>query len=105
MCLLKHLSVSMMAFSWRAPDENDLPALAALDAACLAIDGPASVTWNAYPELLGMPGAAMLCASPESAGEQIIAVGWVVLRGDRVWLQVKVHPEHRRKGLGTYLLR
>ena len=92
-------------YSWRAPHESDLPALAALDAACLASDGPASVTWNTYPDLLAMPGATMLCAGPEGSEDQIVAAGWVLLRGDRAWLQGKVHPEHRRRGLGTHLLR
>jgi ribosomal protein S18 acetylase RimI-like enzyme len=94
-----------MNYSWRTPHESDLPALAALDAVCLATDGPASVTWNTYTQLLDMPGVAMLCAAPEGAEEQIVAVGWALERDDRAWLQGKVHPEHRRRGLGTHLLR
>jgi GNAT superfamily N-acetyltransferase len=87
------------------PQETDLPALSALDAACLAIDGPASVTWDTYQELLAKPGVAMLCAEPVQGVGQIVAVGWAFVKGDRGWIEGKVHPEHRRKGLGMRLLR
>ena len=92
-------------YTWRAVVEADLPALAALDAACLAADGPASVTWATYPGLLADPGAALRCATPAGAGAPIVAAGWARIDGARAWLGGQVHPAHRRQKLGTTLLR
>jgi mycothiol synthase len=98
----------LQRYNWRAAEERDLPNLGSLDAACLTADGPASVRWTTYPEMLAVSGSTILCAitgDGSATGEQIAAAGWVRRSGKRVWLEGKVHPEHRRRGLGTHLLR
>jgi mycothiol synthase len=92
-------------YTWRAAQETDLPALENLDAACRQADGPASVTWSTYRDLLAAPGLPILCATHNLTGPQIVAAGWAQDKGERVRLWGKVHPEHRRKRLGTHLLR
>src|SRR5690349_2523248 len=95
----------MENYTWRAVAADDLAALAALDAACAAADGPASVPAAVYRDLLDAPGAALLCASAGPAPAPLVAAGWVRLNGARADLGGKVHPAHRRRGLGTHLLR
>lgn len=98
----------MENYTWRTVQESDLLALEDLDAACLRVDGPVSVSGPAYGELLATSGVSMLCASVDSANQvekHIVAVGWTRPVGERVWLGGKVHPQNRRMGLGTYLLR
>ena len=46
-----------------------------------------------------------MCATLESDDGQIVAAGWAQASGQRARLWGKVHPDHRRRGLGTYLLR
>src|SRR6476646_976424 len=86
-------------------NERDLENLEALDQACLHVDGAASVTWATYEELLRSPGVPMLCATPDGDERRIVAAGWAQASGQRARLWGKVHPNHRRKGVGTYLLR
>lgn len=95
----------MELYTWRPVAEPDLPALAALDAACRAADGPASVPAQPYDTLLTAPEVALLCATPEGSPDQIVATGWVQANGAQARLGGKVHPAHRRQGLGTHLLR
>jgi len=47
----------------------------------------------------------MLCATPDGDERRIVAAGWAQASGQRARLWGKVHPNHRRKGVGTYLLR
>jgi mycothiol synthase len=91
-------------YVWRPVQPEDLVALAALDAACLQADGPVSVDDPSYQSLLTTPGVATLCASPEGASE-MVAAGWILPGAAQARLGGKVHPAHRRKGLGTHLLR
>ncbi len=95
----------MDPYNWRPGAEPDLPALAALDAACRTADGPASVPAQPYAALLAAPEVTLLCATPESNPAEIVAVGWVQAKGVQARLGGKVHPAHRRRGLGTHLLR
>ncbi|HUS13988.1 MAG TPA: GNAT family N-acetyltransferase [Chloroflexia bacterium] len=95
----------MEGYTWRAVQETDLDALAALDSACLADDGPVSVPPPAYGGLTTAPAVSTLCATPAGADAPIVAVGWVQNRGGEAELGGKVHPAHRRRGLGTHLLR
>src|SRR5579859_2329477 len=100
------------SYIWRALREDDLDALQALDTACQQTDGEASVPTSAYRDLLDMPDVQMLCAlAPHDPAthngqiNQIIAVGWMQPGETQTQLRGKVHPLHRRIGLGTYLLR
>ena len=94
----------MLSYNWRPVQPADLPALAALDAACRAEDGPVSVGDPGYETLLGAPNTVLLCGTRE--GEpQIVAVGWVQVNGAQARLGGKVHPAVRRQGLGTHVLR
>src|SRR5689334_6478655 len=103
-CLCHDRSVTMENYHWRAGQAADLEALAALDAACRAEDGPASVGEPTYATLLGAPNTALLCGTREGDA-QIVAVGWVQVNGAQARLGGKVHPAVRRQGLGTHLLR
>ncbi len=94
----------MENINWRPVQAADLEALAALDAACRAEDGPVSVAGPSYETLLGAPDTALLCATREGNPE-IVAVGWVQVNGAQARLGGKVHPAVRRQGLGTHLLR
>src|SRR6476469_6981903 len=93
----------MEVYHWRPIEESDLPALAALHAACLAADGPASVPDPDYAVLLAAPATALLCATPGD-GPELAAAGWVRVSGARARLGGRVHPGHRRRRLGTHLL-
>jgi ribosomal protein S18 acetylase RimI-like enzyme len=95
----------MEEYIWREVGEGELGELEALDEACVDADGPASVVWDSYSDLIASREVAMLCARPARDDEHLVAVGWARLSMDRAWLGGKVHPKHRRKGLGTYLLR
>jgi mycothiol synthase len=92
-------------YTWRAATSADLPALAALDAASTAVDGPASVPTIAYRELLDMPGASVLCATTGPPDAPLVAAGWARQNGERADLGGTVHPAQRRRGLGTHILR
>ena len=95
----------MGAYYWRAVTEADLPALAVLDAACREADGPVSVPDPPYGELLAAPEAVLVGAAPDEAGAPLVAVGWVRVTGKQARLGGKVHPAHRRRGLGSHALR
>ena len=94
-----------MEYTWRPVTEADLPALAALDAACRVVDGPASVPDPAYAALLTAPHTTLLCAERDASPNHLAAVGWVQVNEGQARLGGKVHPDHRRRGLGTHLLR
>lgn len=89
---------------WRAITQDDLPALAALDEACLRTDGPASVGRPGYGQLLVNPAITTICAAEPTRGE-IAAIGWVRPAVEKTWLHGKVHPAFRRMGFGAQLLR
>jgi mycothiol synthase len=93
------------AYTWRPVTEADLPALDALDAACRVVDGPASVPDPTYAVLLTAPNTTLLCAERGDDPNHLAAVGWVQVNEGQARLGGKVHPDHRRKGLGTHLLR
>lgn len=100
------------SYTWRALREDDLDALAALDAACWQADGEVSVPAPVYRRLLDMPDVRTLCVlaphdrdTHDGQDNQIVTVGWVQSGGAQAQLRGTVHPLHRRVGLGTYLLR
>ena len=95
----------MADYQWRAVAERDLAALAALDAACRAADGPVSVPDPPYADLLAAPEAVLGCAAAEEPGAPLAAVGWVRVTGEQARLGGKVHPAYRRRGLGAHALR
>ena len=66
----------MEAYTWRRVIEADLPALAALDAACRVVDGPASVPDPTYAGLLVAPNTTLLCAVGGDDPEHLAAAGW-----------------------------
>ena len=92
-------------YTWRPIRPTDLDALAQTHAACLAADGPVSVSYPGYRDLLDARNTELLCAVPAGGEEPIVAAGWVQVRGDQAMLAGTVHPAHRRRGLGTHLLR
>jgi ribosomal protein S18 acetylase RimI-like enzyme len=96
--------MTMENYHWRPIQDTDLAALAELDAACRAEDGPASVGEPSYETLLGASHTALLGATREG-DPQIVAVGWVQVNGAQARLGGRVHPAVRRQGLGTHLLR
>src|SRR5436853_444825 len=95
-------------YVWRPLAGADVPAMAALAAACLAADGglPFMATepairgriWNTPPE-------ASIAAVD---GSQLVAHTTVHRRQmqdeDRAIIAGQVHPGYRRRGLGTFLL-
>src|SRR5579863_8933173 len=93
-------------YRWRAAREADLDALVALDAVCQQADGEVSVPAPTYRRLLAMPDVQMLCALAldDQAADSIVGVGWLQPGESHVQLYGKVHPLHRRAGLGAYLL-
>lgn len=91
--------------TWRPVTEADLPTLVALDAACVTADGPSSVPDPPYATWRDTPNVALICAVPEGAPNQIAAIGWAQGNGEQALLKGKVHPAHRRRELGTHLLR
>src|SRR5690242_8402590 len=95
----------MTNYTWRAVQDADLPALAALDAACRSSDGPVSVPDPAYSDLLAAPDTALVGVIPADDPGQIVAVGWTRSDGEQARLGGKVHPAHRRRGLGRAILR
>lgn len=91
-------------FAWRDPALDDVAAFEAFNKACIQADGPSSVGGPGYSTLLNDQGVRMVWAVVEATGE-IAGLGWARPGSDRTWLGGKVHPDHRRKGLGTQLLR
>jgi len=93
----------MQDYTWRTVQDSDLLALAALDAACHAADGPASVAEPTYAALRAAPATSLICAT---AGDDApVAVGWVQEQGAQARSGGRVHPDHRRRGLGSHVLR
>lgn len=95
--------MSEMELTWRAALPADLAGLGELDMACYHADGPELVTWGVYNKLLSDPGAALACAV--APGGEIAAVSWVGQSGGLPMLGGRVHPQHRRKGLGREAIR
>ncbi len=100
------------SYTWRALRLDDLDALNALDMACQQTDGEVSVPTPAYRYLLDRPDVQTLCAiaphdqvTRHGHNNPIVAVGWIQPGETQTQLRGKVHPLHRRLGLGTYLLR
>jgi ribosomal protein S18 acetylase RimI-like enzyme len=58
-----------------------------------------------YAALLTAPHTTLLCADRDDGPNHLAAVGWVQVNGAQARLGGKVHPDHRRRGLGTHLLR
>ncbi|MDQ2805385.1 MAG: GNAT family N-acetyltransferase [Chloroflexota bacterium] len=93
----------MQNYTWRAVQADDLGVLADLDAACRTADGPASVPEPAYAALLGAPATTLTCAV--TADDTPVAVGWVQGQAAQARIGGRVHPQHRRRGLGNGMLR
>jgi ribosomal protein S18 acetylase RimI-like enzyme len=89
-------------YEWRMANEGDVEELERLDAACGVVDGPASVKWFDWAEVVGKGKGRVLCST---VGGEIVAAGWARTGGGRARLWGKVRPEQRRKGLGTHVLR
>lgn len=90
-------------YEWRDAQPDDLTGLAALDDACFQADGHELLAWGVYPELLVAPDASLACALASDG--QIVAVSWAKLGSSPAMLGGKVHPLHRRTGLGVQALR
>jgi ribosomal protein S18 acetylase RimI-like enzyme len=93
----------MTAYTWRPLTPADVPALAALDQAARAADGPISVHDPAWEYLLDDLDTGLIGAEPADGG-LLAAAGWVQRLGDHARIGGTVHPAHRRRGLGTHLL-
>ena len=92
----------MTHYIWHIATENDIEALAELEEACKAIDGPASVAARPYNDLMAAADITLLCATNEEG--EIVAAGWAQ-KGKEAHIRGKVHPAHRQCDLGAYLLR
>lgn len=90
-------------YTWRDATPADLPGLASLDDACFQSDGPELVTWGLYDDLMASPDASVVCAAAPDG--RIVAVAWAKMSSSPAMLGGKVHPEHRRKGLGGEAVR
>ena len=99
-------------YTWRALRLEDAPALHQLELECVPIDGGTDLsTVEQYREKLQGAGQRLttdtLCAS-DSAG-RLAACAWVGcdihLRHEyRAFLDGRVHPDYRGRGLGSFLL-
>ncbi len=83
----------------RAACEQDLPMLAMLEKLCF------SSPWSeqALRDTLTSPYAKLFCAED---GDAVIAYGGLYLLGDDADItNIATHPDHRRRGAGTAVLR
>ena len=90
-------------YAWRAAGPADLAGLAALDDACFRADGPELVGWGAYQEQFSAGNASIACALTP-AGD-LVGVAWARMGQSPVMLGGKIHPDHRRQGLGSQAIR
>jgi ribosomal protein S18 acetylase RimI-like enzyme len=95
--------MSETGYQWRDTSVGDLAGLDALDEACFHTDGPELLDWGRYKEKIGAPDCAMQCAMTPSG--DIAAVAWAHMGSSPAMLGGRVHPEHRRKGLGSAAVR
>ena len=93
-------------FNWRTVTQSDIGALKILDACCHQSDGEDAVPQEAFADGLNLNQPDLICAtlSQAQSGDQVIAVGLTQLDGESLMVRGKVHPEYRRRGLGTYIL-
>lgn len=96
--------------SWRPLDSADLTAITALSATCLAADGglPLAAT-DAFVQPRYLPAAPGTTIGAFDAGGRLVAAA-AVQRADtaqeyRANIVGQVHPDYRRRGLGSFLLR
>lgn len=85
-------------YTWRDAGPVDLAGLAALDDACFRADGPELVGWGAYQDQLAAADSSIACAV--APGGELVGVAWARLGNAPAMLGGKVHPDHRRRGLG-----
>ncbi len=88
-------------YGWRAWNESDLAALARLDTVCEQADGAPAVPGRPYHDLFDLPNIVTRCAVTDNG--EIVGAGWVHLNEPAV-LRGKVHPLHRRRGIGRALI-
>ncbi len=97
---------------WRPVRPGDLPAIRELQLACAEVYGNPADKLADYSQSMGKLGGppigdTICCVDPEG---RMIALGWVRTDPEgplenRTGLFGEVHPRHRRRGLGTYILR
>jgi ribosomal protein S18 acetylase RimI-like enzyme len=91
---------------WREISSNDSEALAELDRDCKRADGDEPVS-KLVDDVLAAAGSLpddTLCGVRPDG--KIAALGWIRLAGDgrQVTIGGRVHPDYRRRGLGTFLI-
>lgn len=86
-------------YTWRAAQPTDLAGLAALEDACYQVDGPELIGWGAYQEQIASPDSSVACAVTPSG--EVVGVTWTRMSSGPAMLGGKIHPEHRRQGLGV----
>jgi mycothiol synthase len=96
-------------YTVRAPTMDDVRAVHELAAACsIAVDGDMDFTleeirWYWEERVANLTTDALVIVSVEG---QLVSVADAARRSpDRLWCYANVHPRHRSRGLGTYLLR
>jgi mycothiol synthase len=92
-----------LQYTWRDAQPADLAGFAALEDACFQSDGPELVAWGDYQEMIAAPDKAVACATAPDG--RIVAVAWAKMGSSPAMLGGKVHPNHRRKGLGGEAVR
>jgi len=92
-------------FNWRAVTQLDIEALKILDARCHEADGEEAVPQEAFSDF-NMNHTEQICAAlaQDNGIDQVVAVGLTQLSGETLMVRGKVHPEFRRRGLGTHIL-
>jgi mycothiol synthase len=90
-------------YAWREAGPADLAGLTALDDACFRADGPELVGWGAYTDHIAAPGSSIACAV--TPGGDVVGVAWARLENVPAMLGGKIHPDHRRRGLGSQAIR
>lgn len=93
-------------FNWRAVTALDSEALKSLDACCQQVDGEDAIPQEAYGDTPNPDQGTRTCAvlAQGHSPERIVAVGVTQPAGEHLLVRGKVHPEFRRRGLGTHIL-
>jgi ribosomal protein S18 acetylase RimI-like enzyme len=90
-------------YTWHDAMPSDLDGLKALEDACSQADGPELIAWGNYRAMIESPDGVVTCAKTPDG--QLAAVAWAKLGSSPAMLGGKVHPDHRRKGLGSEVIR
>lgn len=93
-------------YAWRATDAEDSDQLLRLTRACERVDGAAEDPGDVTRENDSPPPAlAAVTVDSEFAAIGRLHLSTHLAHEARATLDIRVHPEHRRRGLGTALLR